>query len=444
MGIASMSLEECKKKLMSMVSEEDVTELEVPSVYGNDGRIIVYPNEEKQVKELLHFAHQHHLTVIPEGGGSKKGMGGINETADILLSLKKMKGIVDHSAADLIVTVRPGTTLEDIQRQLGEKGQMIPLDPPWPQYSTIGGIVSSNASGPKRMRYGSARDHVIAMRHVYPDGKIIRTGAKVVKNVAGYDMNKLSVGAMGTLSVITEITLKLRPIPPAESLVVIGSKNGIEPLAVLCQLILDSQIEPSSLEILNPILSKKYFFTEDYCLLISFEDVEKSVAYQEKWLKSHLDSDLYFIDLKKTEEARNWWKSFSQLPPISSRPEDDSVIGLKIGTWLADVPQTIVEIHRMVLEKEIEAMVHGSAGTGITQVYIKDSGTEKIFQLLQSWRRLSESKQGYLIVTHAPLSFRKQFETWGRKDFFHTLHLDIKQKIDPRWILNPGRFVGGI
>ncbi|MDA6161842.1 FAD-binding oxidoreductase, partial [Escherichia coli] len=108
----------------------------------------------------------------------------------------------------MTVTVRSGTRFKDLQDYLAKHNQKISLDPFWPENATIGGIIAANESGPKRLGYGSARDAVIGLRTVYPDGKVIRSGGRVVKNVAGYDMNKLFIGSMGTLGVISEITLK--------------------------------------------------------------------------------------------------------------------------------------------------------------------------------------------------------------------------------------------
>ena len=166
------------------------------------------PTNERQVAELLHLAAQNSRHVVPRGGGTKDGLGLCSAPADMKLSLTGMAGILHHSVGDLIVSALPGTTLRELQTALGKEGQFLPLDPPWSEEATLGGIVAANASGPKRSLYGSARDYLIATRVAKPDGSIIRTGAKVVKNVAGYDMNKLFIGAMGTLGVFTELTFK--------------------------------------------------------------------------------------------------------------------------------------------------------------------------------------------------------------------------------------------
>ena len=143
------------------------------------------------------------------------------ESADICLSLADYTGIIEHVPGDMTITVKAGTPFKEVQRYLAGFNRMVAMDPYAGDQSTIGGIVAANDSGPKRLGYGSARDSVIGMRLVYPDGKVIRAGGKVVKNVAGYDMNKLFIGSMGTLAVMTEISLKLRPIAKYASTAII-------------------------------------------------------------------------------------------------------------------------------------------------------------------------------------------------------------------------------
>src|SRR5690606_23803693 len=155
--------------------------------------IVVYPNEEEQIATILKFANDNKLTINIEGMGTKRGFGGTIERADIVMSLKNYTGITEHSVGDMTMTVKAGTPFIEIQQYLSEYNQTVPLDPTDQEEATIGGIIAANDSGPKRLGYGSARDLVIGLRIAYPNGQIIRTGGKVVKNVAGYDMNKLFI-----------------------------------------------------------------------------------------------------------------------------------------------------------------------------------------------------------------------------------------------------------
>jgi glycolate oxidase FAD binding subunit len=442
----AIGLEEIRRKLTEIVSGEFVKLSNELRTLGNGGKLTVYPQDEAEVVEIIKFAHTHELSVIPEGGATKAGLGGTVALGDILLSLKRISGIVDYSVGDLTMTVLPGTPMADIHRALEANGQMFPLDLAWSEESTIGGAIAANSSGPKRLRYGSARDLVIGLRVVYPDGTLIRTGAKVVKNVAGYDMNKLFIGSMGTLGVLTEITVKLRPKPTFESLILIHANEGggSDLLSKLCDEILDSNMEPAALEVFNPSLSSKLAGRSGYSLLAAFEDVEKSVRYQVNWLKEKAISFGLTIDsVFEGDDAKGWWARYRKLLPIGS----DNQIGLKVGTWLNDVFSILEAGTELAGKYNFRLSCHGSAGTGLSHVYledISDSGWDDALKLINDLRNLAESKDGYLIVEHAPLRFRQQANVWGETKPTYRLMEGIKMKIDPKGILSPGRFVGGI
>src|SRR6185312_11034247 len=161
--------------------------------YTVDGilpRMVVTPVTIKQVSSVTALANQHDLTILARGGGSRRDLGGIPERVDVMIQTTQLTRLLEHEAPDLTCHVEAGLTLGALQAQLAKKGQRLALDPPDAEQSTIGGILASNASGPKRLRYGSARDMVIGLRVVQANGEIGRSGGNVVKNVAGYDLNK--------------------------------------------------------------------------------------------------------------------------------------------------------------------------------------------------------------------------------------------------------------
>jgi glycolate oxidase FAD binding subunit len=414
-------------------------------VLGNHGSYEVFPETEEEIAAVLRAAHEHSLSVIPMGGGTKRGFGGTVDTADILLCLSSCRGIVEYSPGDMTVTIRAGTTIREIAEHLAVHGQMLPMDPSWPDDATIGGVVAAHDSGPKRLRYGSARDHVIGMRVVYPDGRIIRTGGKVVKNVAGYDMNKLFIGSMGTLGIISEITLKLRPIPPCQSLLLLTFSNS--DFATIRSFVidfLDSTMEPVALEFLSPSLHETCGGRDGYALAIAFEDVEKAVRYQEEWVKAHAPQGTE-IQLHKQEEAAHWWSRFSRLAPSGvllagcAEPE----MALKIGSRNLDVLEIVKSCHDLGERYGLSVKAHGGPGHGISRVFVK--GNQALFaSYLTEIRSLAESRGGYAVVQHASLDLRRELEVWGGKPAGFSLLQGIKRSIDPRNVLNPNRFVGGI
>ncbi|MEW9503275.1 FAD-binding oxidoreductase [Jeotgalibacillus marinus] len=413
--------------------------------YGNNSSSIISPKSENEISEILKEAYHHGKKVSILAGGTKRSYGGLKETYDLILSLADYKGIVEHTVGDMTITVKAGTTISDLQNYLRVHDQMVAIDPSWPDQATIGGVIAANESGTKRMGYGSARDLVIGLRVAYPDGEIIRTGGKVVKNVAGYDMNKLFIGSMGTLGVICEVTLKLRPIPKYESLVLVSvPEEDIEELKSFAVKIQNSMIEPVSLELVNSSLSKKVVNREEYTLLIAFEDVENAVHYQEEWVEKHkpVSAVTKILTLNK---AREFWNSFSNLAPNSLNDKEIEVtkVALKIGSKNMDVMDIMKESQGIHIENRLDIEAHGGLGHGISHFTI--SGQEEaiksaIFQL----REIVAKKKGYVILKHLPYKLREEMNVWGDNPSYFFLMEGIKRKVDRRNILNHQRFLGGI
>lgn len=413
---------------------------------GNGGTQIIEASSEEDISKVLAFANEHGKTVNVISGGTKRGYGGANEEANILLSLAKYKGIVEHSVGDLTLTVRPGTTLQEITNELGNSGQLVALDTPWPEKATIGGIIAANDSGAKRLLYGSARDLVIGTRIVYPDGRVIRTGGKVVKNVAGYDMNKLFIGSMGTLGVISEITIKLRPLPKYEGLSLLHfPRRNEQDIRNFSVLLLDSMMEPVSLEILNPAIAEKMTGNKNYTLAIAFEDRENAVLDQGKWINEHLPGDVTHSVLHE-EEARQWWERFRHLGPNGYNDdtnEADTQAALKIGSNNLDVLLNLEAADKLAEQYHVSVKSHGGVGHGISRVYVSGF-PEDIVSYIKALRTTVEERSGYVICTHLPFALRKAVDVWGERPGYFVLLEGIKQTNDPKKILNRQRFIGGI
>lgn len=422
--------------------ERFVTNKSSSAMMGNDAGQIVYPESEDEIVEVMKFASRTGKTVIPVGGNTKKGFGGTAERADILLSLERLQGITEHRVGDLTVSVKAGTTIARLAAQLAESGQKIPLDPFWPAKATIGGVIAANDSGPKRLKYGSARDSVIGLRVVYPNGKVIRTGGKVVKNVAGYDMNKLFIGSMGTLGVISEITLKLRPIPRAETIIPIffSSVQTLHAVRTFIGEVVDSSLEPAMLEFLNPGLSEYLFGKKQHAVIISFEGTESAVADQEKRLFNMLPPEAELGKLS-SEEARDMMQTWMNRPPAG---EETDWIALKTGTKNLDVITVVTAATALGEEEGVTVEAHGGAGVGLTRIYLHSHHDSRLLSFAEKLRRKVEDRGGYLIATHMPLALRRTFSVWGRKPAYFRLLEGIKKSVDSQFTLNPGRFVGGL
>ncbi|GIN89989.1 glycolate oxidase [Siminovitchia terrae] len=441
MGVGPISISGSLLVLKTVVPKERFADGETDHLLGNGGSISVYPQSEEEIVNLLSYANQSGQTVSIVGAGTKRGYGGLAESADILLSLKKYNGIVEHIQGDMTVTVKAGTCFGDLQEYLADYDQRLAIDPFSPQSSTIGGIIAANDSGPKRLGYGSARDSVIGLRVVYPDGTLIRTGGKVVKNVAGYDMNKLFIGSMGTLGVLSEVTLKLRPLPKYESLVLLSfPEDDSEQIRQFSIQLLDSMLEPVTLELLNPSLAGRLTGSYNKTLAIAFEDVESSVLYQENVLRD-MKPDTADFKVLSEEETRTFWKKLYENPINES--SEELTASVKIGVVNMDVLHIIEETTQLESPRRLTIQAHGGLGHGLCRAVIKGEERLVIDAMIQL-RSKAEESGGYATVTHLPYKQRKQIDIWGEKPPSFFLMERIKKTVDPNGILNPQRFLGGI
>lgn len=216
-------------------------------VSARDGRLVASPQTTEQVAAVLRYANANGMDVEIAGAGTKRGWAGAVR-GELVLETRGLTGVCDHSWQDLTATVRAGSTWAEMQRILAQHRQMVALDPLWPDRATVGGVIATNDSGALRLKYGSLRDLVIGMTIVLADGTIARSGGKVVKNVAGYDLHKLMIGAFGTLAVVTEVTFRLHAIPRSTHVWSFESADAVAWGDVLLK-ILDSQLSVRAMQL---------------------------------------------------------------------------------------------------------------------------------------------------------------------------------------------------
>lgn len=235
MTIANLNLDEVR----TFCGPEQVTE--------RDRQIVISPRTTEEVAAVLRHAGKSGLAVEIVGGGTKR-FWGAPVAADLCLDTTRLTGVREHSWGDLTATVSAGTTWQAMQDALATHRQHVALDPLFPATATVGGIIATNDSGAIRLKYGSLRDLVIGMTIVLADGTIARSGGKVVKNVAGYDLHKLMTGAYGTLGVITEVTFRLHSLPVQTRLWSILA-SAAAPLGALMMQVLDSHLNPQAMQL---------------------------------------------------------------------------------------------------------------------------------------------------------------------------------------------------
>jgi glycolate oxidase FAD binding subunit len=319
------------------------------------------------------------------------------------------------------VTVEAGIRLVDLQRVLGVHGQWLPLDPALPDDATIGGILATNASGPARIRYGSPRDLVIGMTVALANGDLVKSGGRVVKNVAGYDMAKLHIGALGTLGVITQVSFKIAPLPVEEAYIAIdGTLDQLTRTA--------SDIIEARLPLLGLVL--RHQGSEAWTLTIRAGGGEAAVERAEHDIN---------------ELAKGAGLTVGPLSPSDWRTEVNplSVNGEGAGGGVRSrltVPPTSLPVIASALA-ESGASVTALPGVGVliaSWTQAPDAG------VIRHLRTQCEALHGALVLESAPIDLKRETGVWGAKRGDFPLMLRLKQQFDPNRVLNPGRFVGGI
>jgi glycolate oxidase FAD binding subunit len=352
------------------------------------------PKTEEELVRVLHEAAEARKAVVPVGGGRASGMGGVVERCDVELHTGGLDRVIEHSPADMVVTVEAGVTLEALQSQLASTGQFLPIDPFNSPGHTVGGLLATGWSGPLRLRFGSARDFLIGIRVALPDGRLASAGGRVVKNVSGYDLMKLHYGAMGSLGVIVAASFKVFPKPLHD--VTLESRHARPDEAwQAAERALDLALPPVALEMFSDGRLLARFFGSP--------DAVKATASGLGWKET--DASVW---QKHSQEAPNHWARIS-VPRTRLRGVLDSLPAK--STWWA------------------------SPGVGVAHWTFKD-GEE-----LTAARAAAEAAGGSLVLMAAPDASKRQAGAWGTPPATLEVMRRLKDAFDPDHVLNPGRFV---
>ena len=370
---------------------------------------VVRPSGVEEVAEVLRQTQREGHTVLATGGRTKTGWAPPPSSADVLIDTTGLDRVVEHTAGDLVVVAEAGLRLSALQQRLGAAGQWLALDPP-ERGATLGGVVSANASGPRRLRYGTVRDLLIGVTVVLADGTVAHAGGKVVKNVAGYDLGKLYTGAHGSLGVVVSTTWRLHPLPAARRVVVLDLSDPLDagPFALA---IARSTLTPSAVEV--------HATTGGSALLVVvFEAILESVRAQ---------ADATVALLRGGRQGDDLPDGFGE------RPGSDSDLVLRLAFAPASLPAVLQTLPE-------GTVVTSSACTGVAYAALAAEHAG----LLPTLRTALAPHDGTAVVLHAPADLRDGLDHWGPVGDALDLMRRVKDRFDPNGSLAPGRFVGGI
>jgi glycolate oxidase FAD binding subunit len=390
------------------------------TIAGVPARFVATPASTEEAAAVLRAAARERLAVVVRGAGTKQDWAAPPRRLDLILDTRRLTGVVEHAAGDLITVVRAGTTVDELRDKLAPAGQQLAVDTPLPG-ATVGGTVAVNTSGPRRMLYGTVRDLLIGVTVVRADGVAAHAGGKVVKNVAGYDLGKLVTGSYGTLGLITECAFRLHPQAPAATFVHrrVGSAQAAGQLVAA---VLGAQVVPSALEVddAGGVIE----------VAVLIEGVPAGVAGRVAVARAILGGDAGVSD-----SPPPWWGTY---------PWRAGDVGVKLTAALSRVPLLLAAARAAGERHDVGLRVRGSAGTGVLYAGVPGSTEpDVVARVVGELRAAAGAAAGHAVVLTAPAAVRQRVDLWGPVDGLELMRR-VKQRFDPDARLAPGRFVGGI
>ncbi len=478
-----MSDEVLHSRLGSLVEGYAPASREALAAHAVEGVVpsaVVAPGSLESLAAIVQMSSELGYAVIPRGGGTRMDFGHPPSRADVVVSLERLNRIVAHEPADQTATVEAGITMAGLQAGLGKRGQFLPLDPPHDDAGTLGGVLATNASGVLRTSFGTARDLVIGARVVQADGTIVRSGGQVVKNVAGYDLNKMYIGSLGTLGILAEVNLKLQPLPAVGRLL-IGTMAGIGEAAKCAFRVMDSEIMPSFLEVAGPATRNLLVGEaaepetgsqadaggagsrsdgggvgnlpddQDVAVVAGMFGTNETVDWQagecERLFRDSGAADVIHVDGEAYVRVLDAMRAFpggSLLPPG---------MGPGVTCRAGVTPDGVEALFRLAdegcrrLSIGCGLLSHFASGHVAFVFYrdgtFRESDFDGLASLIETLRNASE-EQGVFVVEHAPAALKDRVGIWGSTRGNRLIMEMLKKRFDPKGTLNPGRFVDGI
>jgi glycolate oxidase FAD binding subunit len=393
---------------------------------------VASPADTAEAAALLRAAATRGLAVVPRGAGGRLGWGVPPSRCDLVVDMLRMGSVVEHAAGDLVARVQAGVRMGDVASTLAGAGQEIALDVPGG--ATVGGVVASGLTGPRRLRYGAPRDLLIGITVVRADGTVARSGGKVVKNVAGYDLGKLLAGSWGTLGLITEATFRLHPLPAARAFVT-SSYESVGAAAGAIAAAAASPLVASAVELSRPAPG------EPLRVGVLVEGSADGVAARASRMSELLGSlGSLGSDAVASPDPPEWW------PGAKRAPEGGTLI--QVSFWVSALESVLDTVDAAARGNSVAPVVGGAAGAGVVHVGLgptSDAGAAGRF--VGALRERLSHERGSVVVLAAPAPVRAELRgRGGMSGKVPSLRLmrAVKDQFDPDGRMSPGRFPEGI
>jgi glycolate oxidase FAD binding subunit len=379
-------------------------------------RQIVEPADANELAATLQAASREKHTTVIRGGGTKLGWGRIPSSIDLVVSTARLNTLLVHRHGDMTATAHAGITLAQLNRELSRHGQWLPIDSAFAA-ATIGGVVATNDAGPVRHRYGTPRDLLIGVTLALTDGRIVKAGGHVVKNVAGYDLGKLVSGSFGTLGAIVDATFKLLPIPQASATLEASYDDG-EVLARDVMQVSTSQLEPMAFDVMlddGHCRLRMLFASSPAAVSSQVESAQRLLSKPSVVVTGDPEMDLW------TDQVRSPWAGSGAV--------------IRFG-WLPAKLADVVTLMHDVQQIAGAVVMAGRAGAGAGLVRV-DGDVRAQAAVVERLR--SSVWVGNVAVLRATPELKQRVDVWGPASSAAAAATALKTMFDPAGILNAGR-----
>ena len=389
-------------------------------------RAVIEPTESSQVAAALAWASRERLTTVIRGSGTKLGWGRVPGSLDVVLATSQLNSLVVHRHGDLTATVHAGVTLVDLNRQLAAQRQWLPVDSAFGR-ATIGGLLATNDSGPLRHRYGTPRDLLIGITLATTDGKLVKSGGHVVKNVAGYDLGKLVSGSYGTLAAIVDATFKLLPIP-STSHTVSARYADHGALAKDVAVVAGSQLDAIAFDVRVVFGRGRSRLDPTQALYIRFATSPEATETQASAARALLTGDTEVLTGER--EAVLWSEQVR-------RPWARAGVVVRLSWAPASLPKVLALLEKECggAENGVELTGRAAAGAGLLRFDVEDESALAVISALRSHADLVSN----VVVLGQSTAFKRAIDPWGTIANPASVLQSLKRTFDPAGILNAGR-----
>ena len=377
---------------------------------------VLAPSNSAELAEALREAAAAGRTISLAGNSTKRQMAGAVEPADVAVTTMSLRGVLQYEPRDLTISVAAGVSWCEFTHLLAENRQMVPLDPPFADGATVGGVISANCSGPRRRLYGTGRDLVIGMEFATLEGKLVKSGGMVVKNVAGLDMAKLMIGSFGTLAAITVVNFKLQPMPEVERSFLLPFDSAAAAIAAR-NVILKGQLQPSAIDLLNPAAARTLGNSRWLLALRAGGNAAAVERYEQEFAD--------FTDALAFEQERQQtlWRHVENFTPQFLAANQDGAV-IRASCTLKDTE---------AVTESFPGPAVARAGSGVCYGYFERA------QAAADWLAGTQPSGCKAVIEFAPEESRRRLDLWPSPGGDFEIMKRVKHLFDPGNLLNRGR-----